>query len=330
MNARPADDRYPVLVGDIGGTNARFASIRAPGAPPEFIEGRHCADFPGPFEAIQHYLAVTGSPTPRRAGLAVATPVSGDQVRMTNSHWSFSRAALSAQLGLEELLVLNDFAALALALPHLHDDELRQVGGGAAQRRRPLAVLGPGTGLGVSGLLPCDDGWVALSGEGGHVSCSPVTPRESAIVEIVRRRYPHVSAERLICGDGLVNLYRALAELGDVTALPLTPEEVSARGLNGECAICNEALGVFCAMLGTVASNLVLTLGATGGVYIGGGIVPRLGDFFVDSAFRARFEDKGRFTDYLAAVPSFVITAAYPALHGVAGALHATAAKPSA
>jgi glucokinase len=255
----------------------------------------------------------------------VATPVSGDRISLTNSAWSFSIEAVRRELGIEQLTVLNDFTAQALAVPLLKADDLQQVGGGVAVADQPLAVLGPGTGLGVSGLIPCNGGWVPLSGEGGHVTFSPFDDREVAILSVLRKDYPHVSAERLISGMGLVNLYEALAILEGRAARTLTPAEISDQGKRGTCDICAQALASFCAMLGTVTANLVLTLGATGGVYLGGGIIPRLGDYFGNSGFRERFETKGRFSDYLAAVPSYVIHAPNPALTGLAAALGSTA-----
>lgn len=329
MNERQAMARYPLLLGDIGGTNARLAMLEGPGQRPVEVAVLRCADFPGPAAAIEHYLGGLGGVRPRLAGLAVATPVSGDEVRLTNSDWSFSVAALRTRLDLDELRVVNDFTAQALALPHLGAEDLRRVGGGVAVPGRPIAVLGPGTGLGVSAMIPCADGWEPLSGEGGHVSYAPADRREAEILRLLWDEFPHVSAERLISGMGLVNLYRAISRLHGVAAEPLEAPSISERGLRGECALCREALDTLCAMLGTVASNLVLTLGATGGVYIAGGIVPRLGEFFDHSGFRTRFEDKGRFSAYLAAVPSYVITAAYPGLVGLAGMFAASNATQS-
>lgn len=306
------------LVADIGGTYARFGVLLGEGRTPSLQQTLKCADFPGLVEALRYYLDLVQAGPPREAAVAVATPVTGDWVKMTNHVWAFSVEKVRLALGLERLLVVNDFAALAMALPFLGDDEMRKVGGGAPVAGTPLALLGPGTGLGVSGLIPSAAGWVPLQGEGGHVSFSPADQREAEILRVLWRNYPHVSAERLVSGLGFCNLHRALAEIEGRSAESLTPEEITARALEGSDRLCTEALDTFCAMLGTVAANLALTLGARGGVYVGGGIVPRLGEFFARSPFRRRFEDKGRFAAYLAAIPSYVILAPTPALLGAA------------
>jgi len=237
---------------------------------------------------------------------------------------------LQQQLGLTELQVINDFTALALSLPTLTSAELNQIGGGHADPDLPIALLGAGTGLGVSGLIPAHlpgqpARWIPLQGEGGHVSFSPFNHKEDEILRLLRETFGHVSAERLLSGPGLVNLYRALARLNNQTDQGLTAAEISQRGVAGDCVLCREAIDTFCGMLGTAAANLAITLGARGGLYIGGGIVPKLGDYFAVSPFRSRFEQKGRFSNYLAAVPCFVITAANPALRGTAAALKARA-----
>ena len=310
----------PNLIADIGGTNARFAL-----AFPDGRIGSECilsgADYPDLIQAAAAYLREVAGPRPRRAAVAVATPISGDWIQFTNSPWSFSTEAARQALGLEQLLIINDFTALALALPLLGPDERRQVNEGTAVEKAPIGLIGPGTGLGVSGLVWSGHHWIPLETEGGHVTFSACDEREWAIYRVLQRRFDHVSPERLLSGPGLVNLYTALAELEGWSAEDLVPADITDRALTGSCRHCVEVLELFCGMLGTAAGNLALTLGARGGVYIGGGIVPRLGDFFDRSAFRTRFEAKGRFSDYLAAIPSWVITAVNPALRGVAAAL---------
>ena len=308
------------LVADIGGTNARFALVGADRQP--FAEQIFAgADFPDLATAIAAYLDTRGEPRPRRAAIAVATPVTGDRIQFTNSPWSFSVETTRQKLGLERLLILNDFTALALALPLLGPNERRQVGGGTAVAEASIGLIGPGTGLGVSGLVWSGHHWIPLQTEGGHVTFSPANEREWAIGQILLRRFGHVSPERLLAGPGWVEVYTALAELDGRKAENLTPGEITRRALAGTCPHCLEVQELFCAALGTAAGNLAITLGARGGVYIGGGIVPRLGAFFDRSAFRARFEAKGRFSDYLAAIPTWVITANNPALRGAAAAL---------
>ena len=313
---------FPRLVADVGGTNARFGWIAHAGAPIEGVRTLPCAEYTTLADAVRAYLAGSGCGQPGSMAMGLANPVTGDEVRMTNHHWGFSIAALQAELGLQRLVVINDFTALALSLPSLQPHELRQVGGGSARANAAMALIGPGTGLGVSGLVPAGTQWVALAGEGGHVTLPATTTREAALIALLAQRYGHASAERAICGAGLVALYDAVCTLDGVTPEALSPADVSSRALAGSCGRCTEAVAHFCALLGSVAGNLALTLGALGGVYIGGGIVPRLGDLFDRSDFRQRFEAKGRFQAYLAQMPVFVIDASVsPALLGVARAL---------
>ncbi|KAB7604181.1 glucokinase [Verminephrobacter sp. Larva24] len=322
------------LLADIGGTNIRLAWQDQPGGPLHDTRVLPCTNYPTVAAAITAYLAEQGLATPREAALGMANPVTGDAVRMTNHSWSFSQRALRAQLGLQRLLVLNDFTALALALPLLRPEQLRQVGGGAAVAGSAVVLIGPGTGLGVSGLVfpPGSHGGVPLSGEGGHVSLAAQTQQEFDVLRILQARYGHASAERAVCGAGLVELYQALRQLapsnpsgpsGPLGASdPSTAAQVTERALQGSDPIALQALEMFCGFLGSVAGNLALTLGAHGGVYIGGGMVPRLGTWFDRSTFRPRFEAKGRFQTYLAAIPCWIIDpGATPALHGAARAL---------
>lgn len=317
---------FPGLVADVGATSVRFALVPDQSNKLSCERRLACAGFSDLMAAIRHYYTDVGIPAvpkPRRAAIAIATSISGDWVSMTNYNWAFSIEKMRDDLQLEQLIVLNDFTALAMALPYLDRKELRQVGGGKPVPDTPLALLGPGTGLGVSGLIPSPAGWVPLQGEGGHVGLSPANEREMEILAMVRREFGHVSAERLISGIGLSNLYRAIAELNGVMPEALAPAEITERAINNTCRVCAETLAVFCAMLGTVAANLAVTLGARGGVYIGGGIVPKLGSYFEASPFRHRFEDKGRFSAYLAAIPCYVIHSPNAALRGAARALQA-------
>ena len=244
---------------------------------------------------------------------------------MTNHPWRFSVTALKARLGVERLLVLNDFEALALALPALGADDSRAVGGGTAAAGGNLAVLGAGTGLGMAGLVADGHGgWHPVVGEGGHATLAASTPREASVSAVLGERFGHVSAERVLSGPGLVNLYQALCVLEGRAAAAIEPANVLASGLDPGAAHdtrCAEALQLFAALLGSSAGNLALTLGARGGVFIGGGIAPRLGTHFDALPFRARFEDKGRFRGYLEAIPTRVIVAEVPALLGAAHAL---------
>jgi glucokinase len=321
---------YPRLLADIGGTNARFALETAPGIL-EKIEVLPGAEYPTLEAALRTYLqrvAATGAV--KHAAIGIANPVTGDWVQMTNHHWGFSIESTRQAIGLDSLVVINDFTALALSLPHLPAAELRQVGGGVARPAAVLGLIGPGTGLGVSGLVPDGaGGHIALAGEGGHVSFAPFDERELAVWRFARERHDHVSAERLLSGPGLVLIHEALCHLAGEAYQPATAADITRRALAGEGVRCREAVDVFCAMLGGAAGNLALTLGAVGGIYIGGGIVPRLGALFLDSPFRARFEDKGRFSGYLAAIPVYLIESPYPALIGASAALAARLGKAS-
>lgn len=312
------------LLADIGGTNARFA-LQAPGGGFADIEVLACRDYDHVKDAVAAYLAraaARGLRTDgiRHAALAIANPVEGDVVSMTNHHWRFSIAGLREACGFGTLLVVNDFAALAQALPHLDAAGRERIGGAdtTAVEGRPIGLVGPGTGLGVSGIVPAGGGrWIALAGEGGHASFAPVTRDEMRILDALWDEHGHVSAERLLSGPGLEAIHRVLA--GE----QLTAAGITARALDGSCAACRATVDAFCAILGSVAGNVALTLGATGGMYIGGGIVPRLGPLFHASAFRARFEGKGRLQGYLARIPTYLVTEPYSALRGVAALLDA-------
>lgn len=300
------------LVGDIGGTNARFGLVDDD----RLIDvlGYPCAEHAGLAEAVQAYLRRTGA-RPLRAALCVAGPVAGDGVRMTNHPWSFSIDETRRQLGFEHLVVINDFAAIAHAVPRIDNGDRRAVGGGAAAEGAPIAVIGAGTGLGVAALVSSGPDWIIVPTEGGHVTLAASTEREAAVIARIRAAFGHVSAERLISGPGLCLLYRTLAELD---GRPVTDREPAAVvGAAATDPLCAEALDLFCAFLGTTASNLALSLGARGGVVIAGGIVPKLGIVFDRSPFRARFEAKGRFSDYLKAIPTWVVTHPQPALLGL-------------
>jgi len=267
---------------------------------------------------------VAAEGTVRHAAVAIANPVTGDRVRMTNHHWTFSIAAVGRELGFATVAVVNDFTALAMALPHLGDDDKRQVGGGTPVPGEPIGLVGAGTGLGVSGLVPIpgvDGGWTALRSEGGHATFAPADEVEADILRFAWREFRHVSAERLLSGPGIELIYRALCHCRDRTPEAPDAAAITQRALSGACPLCAEVLDIFCGVMGTVAGNLALTLGAQGGIYIGGGIVPRLGECFDRSCFRSRFEDKGRLSPHLAGVPCYVITAAYPALTGVSAIL---------
>jgi glucokinase len=314
-------DFRPRLIADIGGTNARFALLEGNDVNDEKVLA--CAQYPTLVNAIEYYLESVGASGARRptdAAMAIAGPITGDHIRMTNHVWEFSAATTRRELGLSRLIFMNDFTALAMALRHLPPQELEQIGGGRAVLDATIALLGPGTGLGVSGLIPAGEQWIPLQGEGGHVTLAVMNEREIAALAQLRQRFSHVSAERVLSGPGLVNLYDALCAIDGLVPDVVTPQDVTERALAGTCRLSLETVSMFCGLLGTMSGNLVLTLGAVGGLYIGGGIVPKLGHFFATSSFRHRFEDKGRYADYLADVPTYVIRSPLPAFVGLARA----------
>jgi glucokinase len=303
------------LLADVGATHARFSILNGR----EFArtEVMMVADYDTAADAIAAYLGgIPADEMPNEAAFAVAGPVTGDRIMMMNSPWTFSIAAMKQQFGWVRLQVINDFAANALAVPQLAPDDVSKIGDGEAVPEAPIAVLGPGTGLGVGGLIPVEGRWVALPGEGGNVTLAALDSREAAIIDILRRQYAHVSAETVLSGPGLVNLYDSLCELAGKPATPSTPEHIT-HLYPGCDPQCREAVTMFCAMLGTFAGDLALTFGARGGVYIMGGIVPKMLEIFRHSAFRERFEFKGRYRNYLSAIPTFVVTHPLPAFLGL-------------
>lgn len=313
----------PRLLADIGATHARFALEVAPGVM-QGVKVLQCRDYDGIVPLLHAYLAAHNNLSLQHAALAVANPIDGDLVRMTNRNWSFSTEAVRRELGLQTLLIVNDFTALAMSLTSVARLERMQVGGGSPHSNSVIGLLGPGTGLGVSGLIPTADGFVTLGSEGGHTAFAPGDEREYQVLRHAWRFWPHVSAERLISGPGMELIYRALCEIegdaGQVQELPAP--EILVRGLAPTPdALCLATLECFCGMLGTMAGNLAVTLGAMGGIFIGGGIVPRMGTWFAQSPFRQRFEAKGRFASYVANIPTYIITSPNPAFYGVASIL---------
>jgi glucokinase len=304
------------LIADIGATRSRCALLDEGGAiqAPETFANR---DFESLESLLVHYLGRRrGSDRPSRAALAVAAPITSDHVDMTNLQWSFSQIGLQVALGLRRLNVLNDFEALAWGLAEVDDAARARVGGGRAVQRATIGVLGPGSGLGVGGLVPCPEGWAALSGEGGHVTLAATTAEEVEICAALRERFEHCSAERVLSGPGLVNLYHALASLAGRGLPQIEPEDVTALAHKRE-PLAEKTLEVFFEFLGTVAADLAVTLGARGGIYIAGGIVPPLLAQLQASGFRERFEAKGRYRAYMRSIPTFVLTEETPAFRGL-------------
>ncbi len=306
----------PRLLADIGATYARLCIERVRGRF-DHVSVLPCDEYAGFTEVVQAYLAtLPPAVRPRHGAVAIANPIEGDRVRMTNRDWSFSIREVQRELDLSTLLVVNNYTALAMSLPGLAPEGRRQIGGGQAQADGVIGLIGPGAGLGVSGLVPSGDRWVTLATEGGHVSFAPTDERELRVLQHAWKTMPRVSAERLLSGPGLELIHQALGHAEPT----LHAADIVQRALAGDAA-CSATLDCFCGMLGTLASDLALTLGATGGIYVGGGIVPRLGARFDASPFRERFEVKGRFSDYVARIPTFVLTAENLAFLGVSSLL---------
>lgn len=311
------------LVGDIGGTNARFALWRAERL--ESVQVLATADFATPELAIEHYLAGLdlGAEALGAVCLAVAGPVGGEHFRFTNNHWHIERSAFCRSLGLPAggLLLVNDFTAMALGMTRLRPHERLQVCPGVAEPGCPAVVVGPGTGLGVGALLPLGGGrWQALPGEGGHVDLPIGNPREAALWQALFAQLGHVRAEDALSGNGLLELYRAFCAVDGHDPVLASPAAVTAAALAGD-TLASAVLEQFCVWLGRVAGNNVLTLGARGGVYIVGGVVPRFAGFFQTSGFCRGLADKGCMSGYLDGIPVWLVTAEYPGLEGAGVAL---------
>ncbi|MBT4879804.1 MAG: hypothetical protein HOI80_04425 [Alphaproteobacteria bacterium] len=401
---RPIDPlliQKTLLLADIGATNARF-TIVSPDSPEFKISNYKTKDFLSLQEALEHFLKPLGV-QPQIAAIAIACPTDSDEITMTNASWTFSQDQLKLHFGFEDLIVVNDFVAIAKAIPYLKEEDMVKVGGGDKKPKKPMVVLGPGTGLGISTLIPApqsaqgaeaaaqkSEEWVATPGEGGHVTMPASDDHEATVLSIVRKEFGHASAERVLSGHGLENLYQALFAIkkdqlrfdakkgypfsdSPFKTLPeqagepyrhkfkykefegfddikiasqdeerrpekesfdtrpfhetenvfdpfqkLSAENIVAYALKDPQVqpspppevhdMCKDALDMFCAMLGTIAGNYAITISAEGGVYIAGGMVPRFLDYFKSSPFQARFEEKGRFGNYMNTIPTYVIT----------------------
>jgi glucokinase len=294
------------LLGDIGATNARLAVVSngVLGTVSNFT----VADFESFTDVIRAFFGDDcRSVSEHAAMLAVAGPVKEGRCVLTNCSWSIDPHELRREFGFATINLCNDFEAVALSLPHLTETDLFRLGDGKPLSGAPMAVLGPGTGLGVACFVPTAHAPVVIPSEGGHATMAATSPREDAIIAYLRRQFGHVSAERMVSGFGLENLYRAVVALDAVDAPERTAPEITGAGLDGSCPISRMALDLFCGMLGTIAGNVALTFGARGGVFIAGGIAPRMTDFIARSEFRSRFESKGRFRSYLRSIPTSII-----------------------
>jgi glucokinase len=311
------------LVADIGGTNARLAIASGSDFSLTQEHTFQCAEFDSLADIVRAWQDAANCPMPQQACFAIAGPISGSShsgsVKMTNLNWEFSVHQLKQELDLSELHAINDFAAMANAAVVLGDDDLFSLKSGSACIDAPLAIIGPGTGFGAAALVPNKHQWITMPGEGGHAAFAPTTELERELLTLLSQKYQHVSVETLLCGRGLVDIYQALCQLQN-HALPqnYSPSDITEQGLHDRDNLCVQTLDVFCGILGSTAADIALTYGARGGVFIGGGIVPRLRGFIESSNFCAHFINKGVMSDYAKSIPVQVMIAEQPALVGAA------------
>lgn len=303
------------FVGDVGGTNVRLALCNLSTGSITNTKNFLTSNFNSLEIVIRVYLH-TQKEKIKNGSIAIACPIKNNWVEMTNHNWAFSIKKMKRNLALHHLEVINDFTAVSMAIPMLSNIDVIQFGGKTAIKNRPIAVYGAGTGLGVAHLIQVNQQWISLPGEGGHVDFAPNNKEEDLILKILRRELGHVSAERLLSGMGLVNLYRAIVKADHRTPMNLQPHDITKRALSNFCTDSKKALSLFCIIMGRFGGNLALTMGTFGGVYIAGGIVPRFLEFFKYSGFRAAFEDKGRFRDYVKNIPVYMIKHDHPGLLG--------------
>ena len=312
------------LVADIGGTNIRLATTDQSNNIND-IETYQCQDFPHLSNVIYQYLTEKKLLNCQvNACLAIACPVDTDFISMTNLPWQFSQKQLKQDLKLHSLTLINDYTAIGMAIPLLNEQQKVKIGGGDAIAKKPIAVCGPGTGLGVANLVNIDDHWHCLGGEGGHTDFAPVDELDVKIFEQLKQTKQRISYEQLISGYGIEQIYQALVNINkddkdlDHDEAKLSAKDISTRAIAGDCNLCYQALSQFCKVLGSFSGNLALTTGSIGGVYIAGGIVPRFVEFFKESGFRERFETKGRMSYLNQGTPTYVITESQPGLLGAA------------
>lgn len=305
------------LVGDVGGTNARLALCDMDTGAISETTVYSALEHGSLEDVVKLFFAAHKDAVIKNACIAIACPITGDKVSMTNNPWTFSIAEMKANLGLDVLDIINDFTGVSMAIPALAPTDLVQFGGEEVQKGKPIAIYGAGTGLGVAHLFNFNDTWYSVPGEGGHVDFAPNSEEEDDLLEVLREEVGHVSCERLLSGMGLVNIYRAIVLSDDRDPEDLEPKDVTERALREDPDTdCHRALSLFCVMMGRFGGDLALNIGAFGGVYIAGGIVPRFLDFFMNSGFRVAFEDKGRFKKYLSKIPVYIITQPFCGLIG--------------
>lgn len=318
---------FPYIVADIGGTNARFALVtgvkEATGKNQqqfviEHINVLNGADYAKFEDALQAYISLLSGIESRAACVAIAGPIDGDNIKMTNLSWSFSKQDIKTRFGFDAFDVINDFAAVAVGTSELTEKDLIEIKAGSFNAHANKAVLGAGTGLGVAGLAYNGGSWLPIPSEAGHVNMAPATKFEAEVITAGIDRFGYVSAETYVSGPGLVNLYLSVCDVLGVKSSVLEPKDVTANALSGKDSECIKTLQTFCCFLGTVSSNLVLTYGGKGGVYLSGGVVPRFVDFLKDSDFAERFSNKGIMSHYVEDVPVYLIGYDHIALLGAA------------
>jgi len=317
----------PALIADIGATNARFALLE--GTELAAAETYEVSDYASPIEAARDFLAgPANGHSPKRALIAAAGPVDNGRITLTNATWIVDSERIAKGLGMTDVAVLNDFEALAWSLPALRPADIVTLGMARPGERGTMAVMGPGTGFGLAAMVSAGDAEVIVVTEGGHATLSSENRREDAIILALRQQFHHVSVERVLSGSGLMQLYHAIARVDGQTVPERDSSEIVAHALADDCKVSRETLELFCAFMGSVAGNIALTLGARGGLFIGGGIAPRFTDFLRASAFRERFEAKGRLSSYLARIPTAVIVHPTPAFVGLAHLASVRARSP--
>ncbi len=320
MMARNSDDTlpFPILVGDIGGTNARFSLIIEANAEPKQFPIIQTADFATIDRAIQESVLDKTSVAPRSAILAVAGPIEGDEIALTNCAWVVRPRDMVAGLGMEDVLVINDFEAQALAVASLSDHDRVKIGGGSENPTGSKAVLGPGTGLGVAGLVHARHVWIPVPGEGGHIDVGPRSHRDLQVFPHLELIEGRISAEQLLCGRGLLNIYRGICKSDGVDAKLADPARVSSTALSETDPQGMEAVSLFVTYLGRVAGDMALIFMARGGVFLAGGISQKILPALKKPEFRAAFEDKAPHSSLLKSIPTYVMTHPLAALAGLA------------
>ncbi len=312
---------FPSIVADIGGTNARFALVTGEQDGQFVIENINIlngSEYGSFSDAMRAYISQLDNIEVHSACVAIAGPIEGDNVKMTNLSWSFSQAAVREEFGFERFIAINDFASLAVATSALFPKDLISLRQGERDPKGNKAILGPGTGLGVAGLANTGSAWLPIPSEGGHVNIAPATPMECEVIKAAMARFGHVSAEVFISGPGLVNLYSTICDVNGVEPRSLEPKDVTADGVAASDQNCRQTLEVFCSFIGSLSGNLALTYGAKGGVYLGGGVLPRIADFLRQSDFNERFSNKGVMSKYVKDIPVDIISHPHLAILGSA------------